>query len=114
MLVSDCCVMISEARDRVTDETIPLMPVVERFIACAATVGPITSPATSLRIGTALSQRLMPVFFVCMVRLSFAEWGLCAFDVEGDRILVCGCCVMISEARDSVTDETVPPMPARS
>jgi hypothetical protein len=32
MLVSDCCAMISETRDSVTDETVALVPVVEHFI----------------------------------------------------------------------------------
>lgn len=36
MLVSDCCVMISETRDSVTDETVALIPVVEHFIGPAS------------------------------------------------------------------------------
>jgi hypothetical protein len=37
--------------------------------------------------------------------------ALCAFDVEGGRMLVSDCCAMISETRDSVTDETVALIP---
>jgi hypothetical protein len=37
--------------------------------------------------------------------------ALCAFDVEGRRMLVSDCCAMISETRDSVTDETVALIP---
>ena len=71
----------------------------------------ITALPTSMVTGTALSQRLMPVFFVFMVPRLLCIAGLCAFDVEGGRMLVSDCCVMISETRDSVTDETVALIP---
>jgi hypothetical protein len=56
----------------------------------------ITALSTIMVTGTALSQ-LVPRL-LCVVRLR---------DVEGGRMLVSDYCAMISETRDSVTDETV-------
>jgi hypothetical protein len=67
----------------------------------------ITALPTSMVTGTALRQRLMPMFFVFMAPRLLCIAGLCVFDVEGGRMLVSDCCEMISETRDSVTDETV-------
>jgi hypothetical protein len=60
----------------------------------------ITALPTRMVTGTALSQ-LVPRL-LCVVRLR---------DVEGGRMLVSDCCAMISETRDSVTDETVALIP---